>query len=233
VCHPSKFSGRPILCYVTDRKSLPTKIAPDHFAPLLEQIGGAASAGVDWVQIREKDLSGRQCSLLVREALRQIKKSAPAASDAARLFVNDRFDVAWSEGATGVHLGDHSLPVGELSEWLNPRANRIGGKNLLVGVSCHSVAEAVSAERDGANYIFFGPIFATPSKAAFGPPQGLQRLTEVCKTISIPVLAIGGITRENASSCVDAGAAGLAAIRLFQEAADLVSLVTRLHSVSC
>lgn len=229
----SKFSGRPILCYVTDRKSLPTKIAPDNFTPLLEQIAVAASAAVDWVQIREKDLSGRQCSWLVREALRQIKKSTPAGAAAARLLVNDRLDVARSERTAGVHLGEHSLPVGEVSEWLSPSASRIDVCNFLVGVSCHSVEEAVSAERNGANYIFFGPIFATPSKAAFGPPQGLQRLTEVCKTISIPVLAIGGITRENASTCLAAGASGLAAIRLFQEASDLLSLVTRLRSVSC
>jgi thiamine-phosphate pyrophosphorylase len=90
--------------------------------------------------------------------------------------------------------------------------------DFLFGVSCHSLEAAQVAESFGANYIFFGPVFATPSKAAFGAPQGLDRLAEVCRAVAIPVIAIGGITLQNAASCIHAGAAGLAAIRLFQEA---------------
>jgi thiamine-phosphate pyrophosphorylase len=90
---------------------------------------------------------------------------------------------------------------------------------------------ARAAERGGANYIFFGPVFATPSKAAFGPPQGVKRLREVCAAVEIPVLAIGGINLENARACIDAGAAGVAAIRLFQDASDAADLATRVRAI--
>jgi thiamine-phosphate pyrophosphorylase len=96
-------------------------------------------------------------------------------------------------------------------------------------VSCHSLGGAQSAEKNGANYIFFGPIFTTPSKLAFGPPQGLAALAKICSSVSIPVLAIGGITRENAPSCFSVGAAGIAAIRLFQDSSDLPATVSQLR----
>jgi thiamine-phosphate pyrophosphorylase len=98
-----------------------------------------------------------------------------------------------------------------------------------VGASCHSLEGAKSAASGGAGYLFFGPVFATPSKAAFGPPQGVERLAEVCRAIAIPVLAIGGITLENAGACLAAGAAGLAAIRLFQDASDPAATVRALR----
>jgi thiamine-phosphate pyrophosphorylase len=92
-----------------------------------------------------------------------------------------------------------------------------------VGASCHSLEAAEQAAADGADYLFFGPVFATPSKQAFGPPQGLLRLERVCRAVSLPVLAIGGITPQNAGACLHAGAAGVAAIRLFQQAPELVA----------
>jgi len=108
--------------------------------------------------------------------------------------------------------------------------NQAGRGDFLVGASCHSLERAVEAAAAGAGYILFGPVFATPSKAAFGPPQGLQKLGEVCRAVSIPVLAIGGITQENAAACIEAGAAGIAAIRLFQEAQDLEGLLRRIQA---
>jgi thiamine-phosphate pyrophosphorylase len=102
---------------------------------------------------------------------------------------------------------------------------------FLTGVSCHSLESAQADERSGADYIFFGPVFATPSKASFGPPQGTELLQQVCRTVSIPVLAIGGITPENAGSCCDAGAAGIAAIRLFQDAVDPIGTIQRLRQL--
>jgi thiamine-phosphate pyrophosphorylase len=109
------------------------------------------------------------------------------------------------------------------------RPKRALDKSFLIGVSCHSLEAAQAAERDGADYIFFGPIFATPSKEPFGRPQGTESLEQVCRAVSIPVLAIGGITLDNAESCVASGAAGIAAIRLFQDAIDPIGVIQWLH----
>jgi thiamine-phosphate pyrophosphorylase len=142
-----------------------------------------------------------------------------------RILINDRLDVAWASGAAGVHLGENSLPVAEVSRSVPGRAAR----EFLVGASCHSLERTVRAAAEGADYVFFGPIFATPSKASFGEPQGLVRLEQVCRATSIPVLAIGGITEKNAAACIAAGAAGIAAIRLFQQAPDLAALLKTLR----
>jgi thiamine-phosphate pyrophosphorylase len=95
-----------------------------------------------------------------------------------------------------------------------------------------TLGSALGAARDGADYIYFSPIFHTPSKAFYGPPQGVERLRQVCRAVSIPVIAIGGVTLENVASCYAAGAAGAAAIRLFQESADLLSAVRAMRSPS-
>ena len=114
-----------------------------------------------------------------------------------------------------------------MGEW-----RRASGRlDFMVGVSCHSLESARAAERGGADYIFFGPVFATPSKAAFGAPQGTERLGKVCASVEIPVLAIGGMNLENAGACIAAGAAGIAAIRLFQDAVDSAGLAGRFESV--
>ncbi len=146
----------------------------------------------------------------------------------ARILVNDRLDVAMSENAGGVHLSDKSLPVAEAKRLADSQA---GGRDFLVGVSCHSLEDAKSAAVGGADYLFFGPVFATPSKTAFGAPQGLELLAEVCRVVSVPVLAIGGVTLENFSACVAAGASGIAAIRLFQDARDMPALVQALRKI--
>jgi thiamine-phosphate pyrophosphorylase len=217
-----------LLCYVTDRHSLSGFEARDARKTLLVKIGAAAAAGVDWIQIREKDCSGRDCGLLTREALQQTAKSPAGQAAPARILVNDRLDVALSERAGGVHLGEKSLPLLEAVRLAESRGQR---KNFIIGVSCHSLEYARSAASGGADYIFFGPIFATPSKAAYGAPQGLAQLAKVCRAISIPVLAIGGITLANASECVAAGASGIAAIRLFQDALDMSTLVQSLRKL--
>ena len=213
----------PILCYVTDRKSLPLA-TPDPLGALLERVEQAARAGVDWIQLREKDLEGRALFDLTAKAM-AVAAAARSAEKRARILVNDRLDVAWAAGSAGLHLGETSLPVSEVVGW----RNRDGRADFLVGASCHSLEGAVQAAAAGADYVFFGPVFATPSKAVFGQPQGLQRLGEVCRAVSIPVLAIGGITQEKAGACLDSGAAGIAAIRLFQEAQDLAGLVTQIR----
>jgi len=189
----------------------------------------AAAAGVDWIQIREKDLSGRDCGLLTREALQRAAKSRAGNAAPTRILVNDRLDVALSEGAGGVHLSENSLPLPEAKRLVRAQAL---SQDFLIGVSCHSLEAARSAASGGADYLFFGPIFSTPSKAAFGAPQGLERFAEVCRAVSIPVLAIGGITLANASACLAAGASGIAAIRLFQDARDMSSLVQSLRQLT-
>jgi thiamine-phosphate pyrophosphorylase len=136
-------------------------------------------------------------------------------------LVNDRLDVAIAGRAGGIHLGEKGLPVAEARRLVNSAQSRQAlDESFVIGVSCHSLEAAQAAQRDGADYIFFGPVFATPSKEPFGAPQGTQRLEQVCRALSIPVLAIGGITLGNANSCIHAGAAGIAAIRLFQDARD-------------
>jgi len=187
---------------------------------LLARIEQAAKAGVDWIQLREKDLSGKQLAGLAREAAR-------VARGASAILINDRMDVACAVQAAGVHLGEHSLPVREATRFVQEGR---AGRDFLVGASVHSLEAAQKAEQEGANYVIFGPVYATPSKAAFGPPQGLESLRQVCGALTIPVLAVGGITLENARDCLEAGANGIAAIRLFQEANDLPALVRRLRS---
>jgi thiamine-phosphate pyrophosphorylase len=164
---------------------------------------------------------------LVQEAV------AAASCTRAKIFVNDRLDVAIAARAAGVHLGTESLRVRAVAAWResHPAAST---SNFLIGASCHSLEQAQSAELDGADYVIFGPVFETPSKASFGPPQGIERLHKVCAEIKIPVLAIGGVNPANASECTRAGAAGIAAIRMFQDARssdDLRSVIKQLKSL--
>jgi len=196
-------------------------------AALLQKIEQVASAGVDWVQIREKDLTSRELAALTRKILQSARASS-SEGGAVRILVNDRLDIALAEGAGGVHLGEKSLPVQEAKRLVLLTSPRSAGGGFLLGVSGHSLEAARAAEDSGADYIFFGPVFATPSKAAFGEPQGVQRLGQACRAVAIPVIAIGGITVENATACLDSGAAGLAAIRLFQDAPDIPLLVSKL-----
>lgn len=200
----------PVLCWVTARQSLGASSSEDLAqAALLAALARADAAPIDWIQIREKDLPANSLAALARSAMRLAKPSQ-------RILLNDRLDVALATGAHGVHLGESSLPPAEVTRWLRSSS---APPDFLVGVSCHSLQTARAAAQAGASYIFFGPVFATPSKAAFGPPQGLQRLADVCRAMEIPVLAIGGITADNAAACLSAGASGIAAIRLFQDPA--------------
>ena len=223
-----KTNQKRIVCYVTDGKSLtPGDHTSGRTAHVLGKIRKAITAGVDWVQIREQDLSARDLLSLARQALRE----TAAVPDAhVRIILNDRVDVALAVGAAGVHLGGESLPLREVLRW--HRAGN-GPANWLIGASCHSLAGACEAESSGATYIFFGPVFDTPSKRPFGPPQGVAKLAEVCRAVRIPVIAIGGVNRTNGDDCLRAGAAGVAAIRLFQEpsaAAELTQTIRAWHS---
>ena len=188
---------------------------------LLERIHIAAAAGVDWVQIREKDLAARELLELARESV---------AANSSRIIINDRLDVALAAGAAGVHLGHASAPARGVVAWCR-RGN--APPEFLVGVSCHSLEGAKQAERDGASYTYFGPIYETPSKIPFGKPHGVAELASVCSAVRIPVIAIGGVNESNAAECLRAGAAGIAAIRMIQGAEEggaLKTLLDKIHA---
>jgi thiamine-phosphate pyrophosphorylase len=225
---------RPILCFVTDRRALAKASQEGASHALLQVIVAAAEAGVDWIQIREKDLSTKEYSWLVKEALEHtVRPVGSGDRRAATIIVNGHLSVALARGAGGVHLGVDHLPVAEtLSAVTSHYSAHPRKPSFVVGSSCHSLQAAISASDEGADYISFGPVFATPSKAVYGPPQGLAKLEDVCRAVTIPVLAIGGVTLENAASCLEVGASGVAAIRLFQDAPDIRSVVEKLHGLT-
>jgi len=182
-----------IRCYITHSQSLAAE-------PLLDAIARNLKAGVTWIQIREKDWSARALFELVEAAG---KLPNPHNS---KILVNSRVDVALAAGASGVHL-----PSGSPA----PRVWRRPG--FLIGVSCHSVDDVRNAEKDGADYVLFGPVFPPLSKSTGLEPRGLEGLALAAAAVTIPVLALGGVTRKNSATCTSAGAAGVAGISLFQE----------------
>lgn len=200
---------RPLrLCYITDRHGL----APQ---PVISRVHEAIHSGVDLIQIREKDLPTLQLAALTETAVRC------SCGTSARIVVNDRLDVAVGVDADGVHLGRESLPPEVVRRQVS--------QDFLIGVSCHSLDEAVRADAAGADYILLGPIFETPSKIAYGSPLGLEKLSETVKRIKIPVIAVGGITVEHVKMCLAAGAAGIAGIRLFQNCPSIKDRVQELR----
>jgi thiamine-phosphate pyrophosphorylase len=180
------------LCLVTDRKAVPD-------GALVAVVEACLGAGLRAVQLREKDLPGGALFRLAGE-LRALTWRF-----GARLIVNERADVAVAVSADGLHLPAAGLPV--------DAARRVLGHDRLLGVSTHDAAEASAAGRAGADYVVFGPVYETPSKEAYGAPQGLDGLAEACLRSPVPVVAIGGITAERVGDVARAGAAGIAVIR--------------------
>jgi thiamine-phosphate pyrophosphorylase len=178
-------------------------------AVLLRAINHAISWGVDFVQLREKDLADGELFRLTTHAVRLARGTT------CRILVNGRIDVALAAKAHGVHLPSAGLESADARPHL-PRG-------FLVGVSSHSLREARRAAAGGADYILLGPIFRTASKIRYGRPLGLVPLKRVCHAVHVPVFGLGGIQPKNVSSVLSAGACGVAGIGLFQKRLDVCS----------
>lgn len=202
-----------LLCYITDRKQFSGNEAIRREC-LLDTISEAAACGTDYIQLREKDLSARQLESLSREAMVRIQSERSS----TKLLINSRPDVALAVGAHGVHLRSEDISpqdvrkIYQKCDTYSQAREKLAA--LIIGVSCHTADEVAQAASAGATYAVLGPIFEK-SGLAGTHPLGLEELKKACR-YKIPVLALGGITLQNAQSCIEAGAAGIAGIRLFQ-----------------
>ncbi len=195
-----------LLYYITDRAQY-AGTETDRRAELLQTIGEAARLGVDFIQLREKDLPSQQLERLARDAM----KTIAASSRNTKLLINSRTDIALAVAADGVHLRSADISAEDVYHiWRKAGPER----KPVIGVSCHTEGEVARAARSGTDFAVFGPVFE--KKDASGTPTGIALLRSACRN-NIPVIALGGVTEANAAMCVQAGAAGIAGIRLFQE----------------
>jgi thiamine-phosphate pyrophosphorylase len=207
-----------LLYYITDRRAFAGDEAHQRRS-LLKRVAETAAAGVDYIQLREKDLSTRELERLAKDVIDVVRST----SSRTRILINQRTDVALACAADGVHLPGNSLPASEVrSLWM-----RASDRAPVIGVSAHSVDEVRYAEAHGAEFAVLAPIFEKPGTKL--PGLGLDLLAAACRGArppdntesapqsSFPVLALGGMNLTNAGACMQAGAAGVAGVRLFQE----------------
>ncbi len=206
----------PITYLITGGETTPqTTPADKDFSRLLNLVAAAVAAHVNLIQLREKNLSTRVLYELTLQAAEITRGSN------TRLLINDRADVARSAGADGVHLTAGSIETSVI--------RRTFGDDFLIGVSTHSLEEARATHHARADFAVFGPVFETASKRAYSEPLGLDKLEQVATTLTqFPVLALGGVTLDNAAGCFRAGAAGLAAIRLMHDPDQLARVVAEI-----
>lgn len=208
----------PILYLITRGETAETTTAESPaFLKILSQVSAAVAAGIDLIQIREKKLSARVMFELTARAVQL------AAETSTQILVNDRADIAAGTGAAGVHLTTGSIDAATIRKTF--------GEDFLIGASTHSLEEARAARDGRADFAVFGPIFETISKSEYGPPLGLETLTEAAQELApFPLLALGGVSIENADECLSAGASGIAGISLFADPAKLELNVHLLRS---
>jgi thiamine-phosphate diphosphorylase len=200
---------RPLFYYVTDRKQLAG-------GSLIACIRRALDWGVDFIQIREKDLSERVLYELICRVVSLARETE------CRILVNGRADIALAAGAHGVHLPSVGLQSPELRSWLP--------KNFVIGASVHSMREIRRACAQKVDYILLGHLFSTASKEGYGPPLGLRFLQKACAGTTTPILGLGGVKPESVASVLESGAAGVAGIGLFQNSADFNRLKRLIHA---
>jgi thiamine-phosphate pyrophosphorylase len=174
--------------------------------PLMDVVCQALDGGVRAVQLREKDLSSAALHRLAEE-LRRLTSDFNA-----RLIINDRLDIALAVGADGIHIGVDSIPVAV--------ARRVMGKGKIIGYSAHGIDEALRAQADNADFVTFGPLYLTPSKAAYGDPCGVKKLSDAATALNIPVIALGGISSANITEALSADIQGVAVISAILAAVD-------------
>lgn len=191
--------------------------ASEDFQNTLALVSASVKAHVSLIQLREKNLAPKMLYELTA------RSAAITRGTGTRLLINDRADIAHAARADGVHLTTRSIEAGVI--------RRTFGPDFLIGVSTHTLSEARAAQDGGADFAVFGPVFDTPSKRAFGTPLGLEKLREAVESLSpFPLLALGGITLDNAMETLRAGASGVAAIRLFNDPQNLNVIVESLVS---
>ena len=214
-----------LLYYITDRSQFPGDEAARR-RTLLENIAEAVRCGMDYIQLREKDLSTRKLETLAREVMTSVHELRTGNRKLRTgLLINSRTDVAAACGANGVHLRSNDISPAEVRKiWTQCGEGALA--RVTVGISCHTPGEVANAAAQGADFAVFGPVFEKKS-APDVRPGGLDALRQACRE-RIPVLALGGITRQNAESCIQAGAAGIAGIRLFQ-GNDVSKVVSKLR----
>jgi thiamine-phosphate pyrophosphorylase len=213
-----------LLYYITDRRQFAGNEHQQRES-LLRKISEAAHGGVDYIQLREKDLSSRELLALAQEAAAAVHSASEhrdaltgeAASHSPKLLVNSRIDIALAASADGVHLTSTDISARDArAAWsAAARRSQLAPGTPEIGVSCHTLNEVRFAQANGADFAVFAPVFE--KTAAKLPGVGIEALRTACAAVRMPVFALGGVTLENAADCVKAGAAGIAAIRLFQE----------------
>lgn len=225
-----------LLYYITDRRQFPGSAAEQR-AALLRKISEAARCGVDYIQLREKDLTARELLALAEEAAAAIRSAAPKKPKAGiqkletanqkretLLLINSRLDVALACGADGVHLRSDDISAADArAAWMKAAAARdsgFGTRDCLIACSCHTAGDVLRAESEGADFVVFAPVFEKGGQRGVGLEAlraACRRFPEASPAVNLPVLALGGVTLDNAQACLESGAAGIAGIRLFQD----------------